>query len=190
MPSITTSPHTNPVTRSNSATNASTTNASSHSTPSDAPFSTSYGEDALFENEIPFPFNNKHSGVIIENMGVKKAKNMHKGKASLLKSHITTVGSYYLYPNSSSSDPPPTLPSLSRNTTTTTTDLSIHEQIFHILQISTIPRISVLAPSKSFPSTKDDTWKCIHVGPADCELSIAFPETSHFEVWDMDEEYV
>jgi len=142
LPSIPCPPHISPVTQSTTAS----PNAS-YSAPSEAPFSTPYDEDALFENEIPFPFN-KHSGVIIENMGVKKAKNLNKGKESLLKRHITTVGSEFGYPN--------------------TIDLDPQADITH----KTTPRIPI-APS-------------IHVGPADCELSIAFPQTSHFEVWDMD----
>ena len=168
-----TSPSDSPVTRNNTSTIASP-NASSNSAPSDAPFSTPYDEDALLENDIPFPFN-KHSGVIIENMGVKKAKNLNKGRGSLLNRHITTVRPKDLYPQSGPTTFPPR--SLSRNST----DLDQLADIPH----TTTPKIPV-AP---FPSTKD-AWGCIHLGPADCELSIAFPQTSHFEVWDMDDEYV
>ena len=157
LPSI---PNISPVTQN---TTTASPNAS-YSAPSDAPFSTPYDEDALLENEIPFPFN-KHSGVIIENMGVKKAKNLNKGKGSLLKRHITTVGS----PNFD-----PTLPLSLRS-------LDLQAGIPH----KTTPKISV-AP---FSSINDSTSRN-NLGPADCELSIAFPQTSHFELWDMDDEYV
>ena len=110
LPSVPNPPH-SPVTRSNTPTTASTN--TSYPAPSDAPFSTPYDEDALLENEIPFPFN-KHSGVIIENMGVKKAKNLNKGKESFLNRHITTVEPY-LYPHSGSTPPLP-LHSLNRKT--------------------------------------------------------------------------
>jgi hypothetical protein len=166
LPSIPTPPD-SPVTRSNTPTTAS---SNAYSAPSDAPFSTPYDEDALLENEVPFPFS-KHSGVIIQNMGVKKAKNLNKGKESLLNRHITTVDPH--------SDPtlPPSLRSLSGNTT----DLDLQADISH----TTTPKISV-AP---FLSPKD-ALGCIHLGPADFELTIAFPQTAHFEVWDMEEEYV
>ena len=167
LPSIP-SPPDSPVTRSNTPTTAST---NAFSTPSDAPFSTPYDEDVLLENEVPFPFN-KHSGVIIENMGVKKAKNLNKGKESLLKRHITTVEPD-LYPHAGS-----TLPLSLRSLSGNTTNLD--------------PQTGATAPSipvTPFSSTKD-AWGCIHLGPADCEFNIAFPQTSHFEVWDMDNECV
>ena len=179
LPSIPSPPH-SPVTRSNTPTTTSPN--ASHSAPSDAPFSTPYDEDALFENEIPFPFN-KYSGVFIENMGVKKAKNLNKGKGSLLNRHITTVGPD-LYPHSGS-----TLPLHLRslngklgNSSENTTDFDPQADIPHT---TTTPKIPV-APS----SSSKDAWGCIHLGPADYELTIAFPQTSHFEVWDMDDEYV
>ena len=175
------SPPRSPVTRSNTPTTASPN--ASHSALSDTPFSTPYDEDALFENEIPFPFN-KHSGVFIENMGVKKAKNLNKGKGSLLNRHITTVGPD-LYPHPGPTHTyPPSLRSLNGklgDSSGKTTDLDPQADIPH----TTTPRIPV-AP---FSSSKD-AWGCIHLGPADCELTIAFPQTSHFEVWDMDDEYV
>ena len=175
------SPPRSPVTRSNTPTTASPN--ASHSALSDTPFSTPYDEDALFETEIPFPFN-KHSGVFIENMGVKKAKNLNKGKGSLLNRHITTVGPD-LYPHPGPTHTyPPSLRSLNGklgDSSGKTTDLDPQADIPH----TTTPRIPV-AP---FSSSKD-AWGCIHLGPADCELTIAFPQTSHFEVWDMDDEYV
>lgn len=169
LPSIP-SPPDSPTTRSNTPTTAS---QNAYSAPSDAPFSTPYDEDALLENEVPFPFN-KHSGVIIENMGVKKAKNLNKGKESLLNRHITTVGPD-LYPHSG-----PTLPLSLRSLNGNTTDFDPH-----IIPHTTTPKIPV-AP---FSSTKN-AWGCVHLGPADCDLTIAFPQTSHFEVWDMEDEYV
>jgi len=39
-------------------------------------------------------------------------------------------------------------------------------------------------PSK----TRRDAWGCMHLGAEDCELSLMFPQTSHYEVWDMGEE--
>ena len=171
LPSIPSPPH-SPITRNNTITTASR-NATSHSAPSDAPFSTPYDEDALLENEIPFPFN-KHAGVIIENMGIKKAKNLNKGKESLLKRHITTVGP--ALPSHSSSTLPLTL---RRNTT----DLN---QLADIPLAHTISPTIPVGPSSSIK----DAWGCIHLGPADYELSIAFPQTPHFEVWDMNDEYV
>ena len=172
------SPPDSPIIRSNTLTPTSPNANLSHSAPSDAPFSTPYDEDALFENEIPFPFN-KHSGVIIENMGIKKAKNLNKGKGSLLNRHITTVEDMHLH-SSPTSTFPLTLPSPSRNTT------DLNQLAGITLPHTTTPKISVAGPSSS---TKD-AWGCIHLGPADYELSIAFPQTSHFEVWDMDDECV
>ena len=175
LPSIPSPPH-SPLTQSNISTTASSNTL--YSTPSNAPFSTPYDEDALFENEIPFPFN-KHSGVIIENMGVKKAKNLNKGKESLLNRHITTMGPD-LYPRSI-----PTLPLSLRSSSRNTTDLDPLDHPQAGIPHTTIPR----KPVAPYSST-EAAFRCIHVGPADCELSIAFPQTSHFEVWDMDDEYV
>ena len=163
-------PPDSPVTRSNTPTASS----NAYSAPSEAPFSTPYDEDALLENEVPFPFN-KHSGVIIKNMGVKKAKNLNKEKESLLNRRITTVGPD-LYPCSG-----PTLPLSLSSLSGNTTDFDPQAGLPH----TTTPRIPV-APSSS---TKD-ALGCTNLGPTDCELTIAFPHTSHFEVWDMDDEYV
>ena len=173
LPSIH-SPH-SPITRNNTVTATSPSSQLSYSAPSDAPFSTPYDEDALLENEVPFPFN-KHAGVIIENMGIKKAKNLNKGKESLLNRHITTAGSD-LHPHST-----PALPLTLRSVSQNTTDLN---------QLAGLPLPHTPTPKiPSRPSSKKDAWECIHLGPADYELSIAFPQTSHFEVWDMDDKYV
>ena len=175
LPSIHSPPH-SPITQNKTITATSPNSQLSYSAPSDAPFSTPYDEDALLENEIPFPFN-KHSGVIIENMGIKKAKNLNKAKDSLLNRHITTAGSD-LHPHSTPTLSL-TLPSVSRNTT------DLNQLAGLPLSHPSMPKIPV-GPS----SSKKDAWGCVHLGPADYELSIAFPQTSHFEVWDMDDEYV
>lgn len=175
LPSIP-SPSQSPITQDANitATVTATTTASPnsnvpYSTSSDAPFSTPYDEDALLENEIPFPLH-KHSGVIIENMGVKKAKNLYKGRESLLNRNIKTVGSdLHLHSG-------PTLP---------LTSLNSFCQNTIPFQNNTTPEISA-GPSSSMK----DAWGCMRLGAADCELSIAFPQTSHYEVWDMDDEYV
>jgi hypothetical protein len=175
LPSIHSPPH-SPITRNNTITATSPNSQLPYSAPSDAPFSTPYDEDALLEHEIPFPFN-KHAGVIIENMGIKKAKNLNKGKESLLNRHITTAGSD-LHPHST-----PTLPLTLRSVSRNTTDPNQLEGL--PLPHTPTPKIPV-GPS----SSKKDVRGYIHLGPADYELSIAFPQTSHFEVWDMDDEYV
>jgi len=36
--------------------------------------------------------------------------------------------------------------------------------------------------------TKRDAFGCVHLGADDCKLSLMFPQTSHYEVWDMADE--
>ncbi|KAF8195069.1 hypothetical protein BJ912DRAFT_1085940 [Pholiota molesta] len=152
------------------------------------PFSAPIDDDASIENEIPFPFN-RHSKVVREDMGIKKSKN--KG----LRNLSGNILNRYVVPPII--DPPPTVPpqsalpglphplplrTLCQNTTSPHPLLSPTP--------SAIPSKAKLTPPKakspSGPSSsKKDAWGCMHLGASDCELSIAFPQTSHFEVWDM-----
>lgn len=167
------SPPDSSTTQNNTTTTTVSPNVNlSNPASSGAPFSTPYDEDALLENEIPFPLN-KHSGVIIENMGIKKVKNLYKGRESLLNRNITTVGPD-LHPHSG-----PTLP------------LTLHSLGTRQLTTAGIPLQPTAAPKipAAGPSSRKDAWGCMHLSAADCELSIAFPHTSHYEVWDMDDQY-
>lgn len=172
------SPPDSPMHKNSTDKTASPNASLSYPASFDAPFSTPYDEDALLENEIPFPLN-KHSNVIIENMGIKKAKkNLWKERQSLLNRHITTVRPD-LRPHSGPTSPLP-LRSLCQNKTA-----QANVPFQHIFSRPTTPGIPT-GPS----SSKTDAWGCMHLGAADCELSIAFPHTSHYEVWDMGDEYV
>jgi hypothetical protein len=156
-------------------------------------FSTLTDDDELFENEIPFPLSRQSN--VLENMGVKKSKN--KARANI----ETTLGRHVILPRD---NPPPalrnqlqeqsTLPglphplplrTLSDNTETPSHSLSTTAPPLAQPQVIPSPQ------PKSGPSaSKKDTWGCMHLGVADCELSIVFPSTAHYEVWDMGDEYV
>jgi len=180
LPSIP-SPPENPTPKNDTATTTSPNSSLSYSASSDAPFSTPYDDDALLENEIPFPLN-KHPNLIIENMGIKKAKNLNKGRESLLHRHITTVRPDLQPPRSGPTSPLP-LRSLCQNQAPLNPVAGIP---FRDTSLTSTTPDTPAGPS----SSRKDAWGCIHLGAADYELSIAFPQTSHYEAWDMDDEYV
>ncbi|PPR03468.1 hypothetical protein CVT24_012680 [Panaeolus cyanescens] len=42
--------------------------------------------------------------------------------------------------------------------------------------------------ARATPRLRKDAWGCIHLGPSECELSIRFPQTPHYETWDLEDE--
>ena len=155
-------------------------------------FSTLTDDDELLEDEIPFPLSRQPN--VLQNMGVKKSKN--KARA-----HIdTTLGRHVILPRDNSPPAPrnqsqeqSTLPGLPYPLPLRT--LSDNAEKSHSLSATAPPlaQPQVIPPPQpnSGPSaSKKDTWGCMHLGAADCELSIVFPSTAHYEVWDMGDEYV
>ncbi|KAH9486093.1 hypothetical protein JR316_0000157 [Psilocybe cubensis] len=162
------------------------------------PFSAPIEDDELLENEIPFPLN-RHSKVVMENMGVKKAKTLARSRS---ESGVRTINrpSAMLKPNLSlGSDDPGAHNSLDRKLTGLPDPLPLrtlcqNREPQHPLGTpsATVPMLPVKVIQSAKPTkvanpsaSKQDAWGCMHLGAADCELSIVFPQTSHFEVWDM-----
>ncbi|KAF9476018.1 hypothetical protein BDN70DRAFT_199177 [Pholiota conissans] len=151
------------------------------------PFSDPIDDDASLENEIPFPFN-RPAKVVREDMGIKKSKNkaLRNHSANVLNRHVvaTTIDTPPTnpYPSGLAGLPDPLpLRTLCQNTTAPHPLLRSSS--------STPPKATVTPPKPNTPpgpsSSRKDAFGCFHLGALDCELSIAFPQTSHFEVWDM-----
>ena len=145
-------------------------------------------DDELVENEIPFPLIRQHN--VLENMGVKKSKNKARG-------NIEGTLSRHIIPPRAKSPPSPrnatqersTLPGLPYPLPLRT--LSDNAEKPHSLSTLTRPQVMSSPQPTSGPSTsKKDTWGCMHLGAADCDLSIVFPLMAHYEIWDMADEYV
>ncbi|KAF8814013.1 hypothetical protein BYT27DRAFT_7206384 [Phlegmacium glaucopus] len=143
-----------------------TASSNSYSASSGAPFSAPYHDDAVLGVEFPFPLN-RHSNVIIENIGVKEAKNINKGRESPLNKHITTVRPS-LYPHSGP-----------------TSSLALRSLRQNTAPLIPLARQTTSSTSTGPSSSRKDAWGCVHLGAADCELSIAFLQTSHYEAWDL-----
>ncbi|KIM38181.1 hypothetical protein M413DRAFT_447945 [Hebeloma cylindrosporum] len=153
-------------------------------------FSTPIDDDDIFENEIPFPLSRQTK--VLENMGVKKSKN--KARANI----ETTLGRHVILPRDNSSPTPPNqplklsvLPGLPHPLPLR--NISDNTETPHLLSRTTPP----VAPPQPTPSpqptsgpsaSKKDAWGCMHLGAADCEFSIVFPSTAHYEVWDMSDD--
>ncbi|KDR85998.1 hypothetical protein GALMADRAFT_132613 [Galerina marginata CBS 339.88] len=167
--------------------------ANSNQPPSNSnPFSTPIDDDALLENDIPFPLN-RHSRVVLENMGVKKSKTLAQARSINAGG---TLNRQALFPRI---ETPPTscdqtqrgstlpglphplpLRTLCQNTDPVHPYGSSSPRVF--IQPRRIPESKVSSgPSPS----RRDAWGCFHLAAADLELSIVFPQTSHFEIWDM-----
>ncbi|KAF9055677.1 hypothetical protein BJ165DRAFT_1398495 [Panaeolus papilionaceus] len=43
-------------------------------------------------------------------------------------------------------------------------------------------------PAGTRTTLRKDAWGCVHLGPAECELSIRFPQTPHYEAWDLEDD--
>ena len=145
-------------------------------------------DDELVENEIPFPLIRQNN--VLENMGIKKSKNKGRG-------NIEAALSRHTIPPRANSPPAPrnttqvrsTLPGLPHPLPLRT--LSDNAETPHSLSTLAQPQVMSSPQPTSGPSTsKKDTWGCMHLGAADCDLSIVFPLTAHYEVWDMRDEYV
>ncbi|KAJ3492767.1 hypothetical protein NLJ89_g11167 [Agrocybe chaxingu] len=174
------------------------------------PFSTPIDDDALAELESEVPFPRLRTNVVIENMGVKK----HEHRPIQLNEIIESTPAPVSYPNTrfrrphinvsvfvsvsvsvytksySFNDLPPPSPlrTLCQNTPHPLEDV--------LLSRTSYLRTSSLAPT--LPSRRryatmastSDSFGTTHLDASDCELAILFPHTSHFEVWDMDDQCV
>ncbi|KAF8971931.1 hypothetical protein BDZ97DRAFT_1913807 [Flammula alnicola] len=150
------------------------------------PFSTPIDDDAPLADEIPFPLN-RQTKIVLEDMGIKKSKNVARARGiggSILSRHLPFPG---VEPPDGQNQAQSTLPGLPhplplRQNTKTPPPFSnaTPPQVFTQTEPTPAPKVSS-GPSSSWK----DAWGCMHLGAADCELSIAFPETSHFEMWDM-----
>ncbi|KAF4612456.1 hypothetical protein D9613_004413 [Agrocybe pediades] len=131
-------------------------------------FSGDIDDESFYNDYIPFPLN-RHSNVVLENMRVKKAKTLAKvrsgGGTPIRQVHFpraepTLFGTQDEYCG---------LPGLP-----------------HPLPLHTLYRYTNPIPSRHRSVTRRDSYDGItHLGSADCELSIIFPHSAHFEVWDM-----
>ncbi|KAF8902253.1 hypothetical protein CPB84DRAFT_1846420 [Gymnopilus junonius] len=133
------------------------------------PFSTPIDDDELLENEIPFPLS-RHSKVVLENMGVKKSK-------TLARSRSISGG---IIAHRQGQEPTPNVEPSGSKQRQLDTGLP-----------SPLPlrMLGENAESQSRMHTKKDSWGCVHLGAADLELSIVFPKSAHFEVWDMGDDF-
>lgn len=161
--------------------------------PAPLPFSDPIDDDVVLETDkdFPFPFVHRNSKVVREHMGVKKMRTLARTKSS----HGLQFGPPFPptpFENSLPGLPHPLpLRTLCQNTTTPNPLLN---------SISSSPRTNTIVKSMTPASsprratgpttTWRDSYGSIHLGATDCELSLAFPETSHFEFWDADDEYV
>lgn len=155
------------------------------------PFSDPIEDDTLFENELPFPLS-RHSKVILEDMGIKKTKNVTKGRSNLTSGGII-LNRHTKIDSPTASPPPKGLPGLPHPLPTST--LCQNRASHRPLPSPPSQGSTKINPPPAEPkapigpsSSKKDAWGCTHLGASDCELTIAFPQTSHFEVWDMGDE--
>ena len=152
------------------------------------PFSNHVEDDTLLENELPFPLS-RHSKIVLEDMGIKKTKNVAKGRSNLASGGII-LNRHAKIDSPTASPPPKGLPHPLPLSTLCQNRASHHPLPNPPSQGSA--KINPPPPEPRAPtgpsSSKKDAWGCTHLGASDCELSIAFPQTSHFEVWDMGDE--
>jgi len=136
-------------------------------------FSGHIDDETFYDSDVPFPLS-RHSNVVLENMRVKKAKTLAKARSGATPTREISL---------SKLDPPlfscrtnyglPGLPHpLPLQTLCPNTDAR---------RKLNPPRHPITNPSV----TRRDSYGITHLGSVDCELSILFPNSSHFEVWDM-----
>lgn len=155
------------------------------------PFSTPFDDDTSFENDMPLLLN-RQSKVVLEDMGIKKTKKKAQGNLP--------VGSNILNRHSKieSPTPPPqkSLPDLPQPLPQPLPLRTLCQNSQSHRPLPTPPPLTSikmkLTPEVKAPtgpsSSKKDALGCTHLGASDCELIIAFPQSSHFEVWDMGDE--
>ncbi|KAF4612187.1 hypothetical protein D9613_004566 [Agrocybe pediades] len=129
-------------------------------------FSADIDEEYFYDDDIPFPLNGQ-SNVVLEKMCVKKAKTLAKARSGgtpirqvhFPRAEPTVFGTQEGYCG---------LPGLP-----------------HPLPLQTLYPYTKRGPSRHRSITRRDSYGITHLGSADCELSIIFPHSAHFEVWDM-----
>ncbi|KAF8167197.1 hypothetical protein B0H34DRAFT_791957 [Crassisporium funariophilum] len=211
LPSIP-SPPASPIDPNDSS---SLTHSFASTTPtSDTPFSTPIDEDAATEHEGKLPlFIRKTPVNVHDRMNITKAKQRAKGRGShptnpTISRHIVLSG-----PNTLPGLPHP-LPlrtvnqNLNAHLPHPLADAALAELFLRpdpsrpsppfssSILSSQIPRsissssgstsnYTSLSSLPSSTSIRTDAWGSMQLTAADCELSVTFPQTSHYEVWDM-----